>query len=1130
MRKLGITLLVIVVLVVLAALVAPRFIDVNRYHDQIQGQLEKKLGRPVSLGRMSLSLIHPSFQVENAVIGEDKNFDTGRPFAEAEKLAVSVKLWPLLHKQIEINSVELVHPRIELVRNDQGTWNFATLGHPAETETAQKPAAPQRPAPPRAAPSATPAQPGAENKPAAEQFALSNLIITDGQLAFTDRQKHQSRSVYDHIDASVSDLAPDHPFSLKVTAHLPGKGKQALHLEGKGGPIHQADLMNTPFDGDVRLDQVSLSAAQKFLNSPALAGTEAQISGRAKVKTAGTKLASNGTIRLDDPIIRDVKVGYPITLDYDVADDLSSDVIQIHRGELKLGATPVTLAGTLNTRPNPAQVDVKITAANASIAEAARLASAFGVAFGKSVDVNGQVNMDVQARGPANKPQVNGQVSARNLVITGKQLPQPVKVDAVQLALTPDMVRSNDFTATSGSTSVTGNVAIANYAAPNSTLTAALRVPRARISELLNMAKAAGVSAADNISGDGALTLDIHAQGPTKNVSAMTFSGTGKIQNASLKVPNLNKPLQIHNSDITFSRNGATLQNTALSLGQSNVTGTVSIENFAAPQTQFTLNVDARIAELLNIAKAAGVSTADNISGDGALALNVHGQGPAKDVSAMIFSGTGKIQNASLTVPNLNKPVQVHNSDITFSRNGATLQNTALSLGQSNVTGTVSVKNFAAPQTQFTLNVDKVNVQELRQTFNTAPAPQKRAAVQSDRWSLIPRAEAQNAGNQPTRPGLLYNSTGAGTITIGTVQDNDLLLNNMHANVKIDHGLIEMNPLTADLYDGKEAGSLVIDLRSTQPFYTANLKLERLDADKLLSSVSNLKHTLTGQLNANVNGGFSAPSANEIARNLNGTTVLNLTNGKLMNVDLLHELAAVGKFLGNAIPAAKGFTDIVQLSGTFNIKNGVAQTNDLKATVPGGTLAGIGAVNLGDQTLNMHVTAVLNKDLSQQVGGTQIGGFMNTALANNQGELVVPVVVSGNLQHPQISPDVQQIAQMKIQNLLPSTKNPGQLTNGILKQVLGGSNQGQPAGNQGQPGGGNGQQEGIGKGITDILRGQQPQQQQSNQPAAEPNQGAGPNQKPQPSPNQNQNPVNSILDQVMGNKKQQSQPTPTPQQ
>src|SRR5262249_38322382 len=157
-------------------------------------------------------------------------------------------------------------------------------------------------------------------------------------------------------------------------------------------------------------------------------GIEAQVSGTAKVKNADGKLASSGSIKLDNPHIRNVDVGYPITLDYDVADDLTSDVIQIHRGNIKLGSTPITIAGVLNTRPTPSQIDLKLTAANASIGEAARLASAFGVAFGQGMEVNGKVNADIQAKGATNQPSMNGQLSARDLNISGRELPQPVKV------------------------------------------------------------------------------------------------------------------------------------------------------------------------------------------------------------------------------------------------------------------------------------------------------------------------------------------------------------------------------------------------------------------------------------------------------------------------------------------------------------------------------------------------------------------------------------------------------------------------------------------------------------------------------------------------------------------------------
>ncbi|MGC2697317.1 MAG: AsmA family protein, partial [Candidatus Angelobacter sp.] len=464
MRKFGIVVLVIVVLLVGAALLVPHLIDINQYHGQIQTQLEKHLGRKVSLGNMSLSLFPPSFQVESATITEDQRFQTGRPFATTDKLAVSVKFWPLLHKEVKVKSLELERPHIELVRDAQGTWNFATLGQEQKPTAAQTQAQtaphPSTQPTPVAAPTTTT---GPQGKQPAGQLTLANLFISDGQIAITDLQKHQSRAVYDHIDLNVNDFAPEQQFSMKLTAHLPGPGKQAVWLEGKGGPIKQADLINTSFEGTLRLEQVSTEAAQKFLNSQSLNGIEAIITGDAKVSNSGGKLASSGTIKMENARIHSVDVGYPIALDYDVADDLTSDVIQIHKGNLKLGSTPITISGSINSKPTPAQIDLKLTAANASIGEAARLASALGVAFGKDMDVKGTVNADIQARGAMDKPAMNGQLSARNLDISGKELPQPVRVNEISLTLTPDAIRSNDFAATTGSTTVNVNFALANY-------------------------------------------------------------------------------------------------------------------------------------------------------------------------------------------------------------------------------------------------------------------------------------------------------------------------------------------------------------------------------------------------------------------------------------------------------------------------------------------------------------------------------------------------------------------------------------------------------------------------------------------------------------------------------------------
>jgi AsmA protein len=996
MRKLGIVIAVLVVLVVAVLAIAPKMINVNRYHDQIQNQLSAKLGRPVTLGAMTLSLLPPKFTVQNAVIAEDARFGQGT-FAQMQSMAVRVKLFPLLKKDVEIQSLTLEHPQVELVRNSQGVWNFASLGKPSGSASA--PNSPSQPAPSSPA-KPSPQQGQVPQNSGGQKFELAQLDINDGTVAITDQQKHQSRAVYDHIDVTLKDYAEDKPFSLTVQAHLPGSGKQVAKLDGKGGPINNVNMLDTPFDGSLDLDQVSLSGAQKFLNSAALQNTDAVLTGKADVKNSGGKLHSKGSLKADNANVHGTEIGYPVTLDYDVTDDLSNDVIQIANANVKLGSTPVSLTGTVNTKSTPSLADLVIKANDVSIAEMARLAGAFGVAFNPGMQIAGRVNADIHAQGDLSTPSLNGSLAARDLQISGKDVPAPVKVPSIQLQLTPQQIASNQFTASSGNTSVNVRFAMSQYTTKSPNVDAALKMDNANVADVLSIAKAAGISAAEGTSGSGILWLDVHAVGPVKNTQAMQFSGTGSLQNASVKSPQLTQPVSVHSATMKFTQN--------------------------------TVNIN-------------GLS---------------------------------------------------------------------FSIGSTNASGELAVKNFQAPQVQFTLAADKLNVDELEKIMGTTSATQQPAKVSS--LNLIPRAEAAPASS--TQPSLLSKTTGTGVVTVGQITYNDLQLQNTKSIVVLNNGVIKLDPVNTTLYGGLATGNITVDTRGQATLYTVSLKTQKVDSNRLLSSVSSVKDTLYGLLASNIQSSFASSPNTDIARTLNGHVSLNLSNGKITKVDILNQLSAVGKFT-SFNRAAQDFTNLQQLGGDFDVRNGIATTNNLKALIDGGTLAGTGSVNLVDQSLNVRVTAVLSKTYSQQVGGNSIGGFMNTALANNNGELVLPVLVTGTFSQMHFAPDVQAIAQMKLNNLLPSFGNPGQLTTGLLGALTGKKGSGQDA------------QGGIG-GVLDAITGKPKNNQQypNQQPdAAAQNAGQNPQKTQQ---QQQQDLVNGIVG-MFGKKKQpanqqQQQPPATP--
>jgi uncharacterized protein involved in outer membrane biogenesis len=520
MKKVAIAIGVLILVVIVGAVIFVATFDVNRYRGTIQSELQKRLGRQVTLGEMNLKLFPPRFRVQDVMISDDPNFRSPKPFVQAQQLDVAVKLMPLLHKSVEVDSLTLVRPSVELIKNAQGVWNFASLGANEQTASQTPPPQPQPGAPGKQLPAQQPSPGGTQQPSSAEQqFSLGKLSISDGQVALTDQQAKRPRSVYDHIDVMLSNFAPNHPFDLDAAAHLPGPGNQEVRLQGTGGPLVQGQPAATPFHGTLNLKQVAIAGLAKFLDSPALVNTDGILSGQTKISSDNGKMSANGSMNVQNARIHGLDLGYPVALDYNVSDDVPQDLLTIHNATVKLGATPLVVNGTMNSKTTPAQVNLNLKASNVSIAEAARLASAYGVAFAPGTTVTGTVNMNVQARGAADKPALNGTVNGNTIQMTGKDVPQPVQIPAINLALTPAEVRSNNFNVTSAGTTVNTQFTMRQYTSPNPVIDATLKAPNAQLPALLSMAKAYGVTSLDKVTGAGTLNLDMHAAGPVKSLN-----------------------------------------------------------------------------------------------------------------------------------------------------------------------------------------------------------------------------------------------------------------------------------------------------------------------------------------------------------------------------------------------------------------------------------------------------------------------------------------------------------------------------------------------------------------------------------------------------------------------------------
>lgn len=687
---------IFVVLVVAILLIFAATFNVNQYRGTIQSELEKRVGRSVSLGDMHLSVFPPRLRVQDPTIAEDSHFNTGTPFVKAEDLDVSVKLLPLLHKQVEISSLHLQRPVVKLIKNGQGTWNFASLGHPEKGP--QSPQSSQ--APTGKPPAARNGSPDASAQASTgQQFSLGKLTISDGQISMLDQQTSKTPKVYDHIDITLNNFSPDHPFTVEAAVHMAGSGSQQARLQGDGGPLVSGQPAATPFRGTLNLKQISISDLSKFIYSPVLNGTDGVISGETKIESQSGTLTAQGQTEIQNGKLRGMELGFPVTAQYDLTDDLSSDLLTMRNFMVKLGSTPLNVNGTVNSKSTPALLDLNVKANNVSIVEATKLAATSGMALSPGTNATGNVNANLQIRGAADKPSLNGTITGANIQLSGKNIAQPIQIPSLNLNLTPSQIQSNPFNVTSGGTTLNVQFALRNYLSPTTLVDASVRAPNAQLPAILSIAKAYGVTSLDKVSGDGTMNLDMRASGPLKSVTSA-----------------------------------------------------------------------------------------------------------------------------------------------------------------------------------------------------------------------------------------------------------------------------------------------------------------------------------------------------EILRALNGTIDVKFNNVKYSGANISRELSSIAGFLNaNAVPQSAGaVTNISTVTGNVQVKNGVAQTSNLQAKLDIGNVGIAGTANLVDEALNLRVTAVLSQSVSQKAGGNSVGGFMHTALANNQGELVVPALVTGTFSSPKFAPDVQQVAQMKLKGLVPNFDNPASVT-GALQNLLGGA-------------------------------------------------------------------------------------------
>ena len=309
--------------------------------------------------------------------------------------------------------------------------------------------------------------------------------------------------------------------------------------------------------------------------------------------------------------------------------------------------------------------------------------------------------------------------------------------------------------------------------------------------------------------------------------------------------------------------------------------------------------------------------------------------------------------------------------------------NLAGKIADSSVKARAGMTGFVPLAFNFNLDVDQLDVDRYLPPRPPAGAPGPAAAA---------------GQKQPERPfdlTALRNVRAGGTLRIGSLKVNNVKASNVRVEVKASAGRLDLSPLTANLYQGALAGSMVINAAPATPTFAVKHNMSGINIGPFLRDLAN-NDTLEGRGNMTLDVTTQGNTVALLKKALNGSAAVKLADGAVKGIDIAGSIRAAKAKLGalrgehtqQANKSQK--TDFSELTATFGIRNGVASNKDLLMKSPLLRVGGEGDINIGEDTVNYLVKASI-VGTSKGQGGRDVDDLKG---------ITVPVRVSGALAAP----------------------------------------------------------------------------------------------------------------------------------
>jgi hypothetical protein len=252
-----------------------------------------------------------------------------------------------------------------------------------------------------------------------------------------------------------------------------------------------------------------------------------------------------------------------------------------------------------------------------------------------------------------------------------------------------------------------------------------------------------------------------------------------------------------------------------------------------------------------------------------------------------------------------------------------------------------------------------------------APPPDPNARLFPDAHLQVDRVRAMNADVRFR----------ASSIEAGTTPFKEVAF-----RVKLDDGVLALDPFAFEMPQGRLSGSVKIDARKAIPRVHIDLRVKDIQLDQLKGKAPNAKPALGGVMQARAVFDGTGDSLHRVMGDANGTLTVVLPNGEVRSAFAELTGINVAKGLGLLLSGADDRAQIRCGVAQFSIKSGLMNADNITFDTQNVLIKGKGDIKLGPEELNLEI-----KGEPKKIRFTR---------------LRTPIEVKGHLMNPKVGLDV----------------------------------------------------------------------------------------------------------------------------